>query len=532
MTLPLAVERYDTTDQLFRNDLEHYCAKLARIQTKGGKIVPFKWREAQRQLHKRIEKQLDSRGLVRAIVLKARRLGVSTYVGARYYHRSSLWRGRNAFILTHEDKATNELFELVKLIHSNMPLDYRPDTDAANEKELAFAGMNGGYRVGTAHNTEGMGRGLTLQLFHGSEVAHWRGAEGHAAGIMKTVSLVPETEMILESTARGVGGMFYDQWGLAERGQSDFIPIFLPWTLDPDNARKPPKNYEPSAEEEEYQRLFKLTDEQLCWAHFENVNLGGEPGIICPLFRQENPATAAEAFQSATGDAFISPESVMRARRLTIADQSHMPRVLGVDVARNLGGGDQTRIIDRQGRKAGVIDERLQTDNTVVVANRIMKILRDNPNIAKAYIDITGGLGAGPYDICRTNGFARRVAGINFGEVAMDGERFVNKRAEMWGLMRDWLLDPGGADIPDDDEWQRNLCAPVHVPPDANSRIKLEAKERIKKRVGFSPDIGDALGLTFAEVLPVDMGDDRPKWMRKLEADHDDDDDASGWETA
>jgi hypothetical protein len=63
--------------------------------------------------------------LVRAIILKARRLGVSTYVGARFYHCSTMWLGRRAFILTHEDRATQELFGLVKRIHENMAPDYR-----------------------------------------------------------------------------------------------------------------------------------------------------------------------------------------------------------------------------------------------------------------------------------------------------------------------------------------------------------------------------------------------------------------------
>jgi hypothetical protein len=65
---------------------------------------------------------------VRAIILKARRLGISTYVGARFYQPLTLWLGRNAFILTHEDKSTQELFDLVKRIHEHMPLDYRPQT--------------------------------------------------------------------------------------------------------------------------------------------------------------------------------------------------------------------------------------------------------------------------------------------------------------------------------------------------------------------------------------------------------------------
>lgn len=525
MTLAERIASYEETDRLLRSDLRRYCSNLVMIQDKAGNIVPFQWRRAQVELHKRIERQLDARGLVRTIVLKARRLGISTYVGARFYHNATLNLGRNAFILTHEDKSTKELFDLVKLIHERMPDDYRPDTVAANENELAFGGgMNGGYRVGTAKNITGLGRGMTLQLFHGSEVGFWAHAQKHAAGIMKAVSLVPGTEMILESTANGVGGLFYDQWILAEKGLSDYIPIFLPWYIDPDNVRELPANFDPSDEEEQYQRIYKLSDEQLCWAHFENVAVGGQPGIFCPMFRQENPATAAEAFQTTGSNSFLPSEAILRARRLELQPKSykHLPRVLGVDVAR--GGADQTRIVDRQGRKAGRIDEKMHSDDLVQIAHRVATILRDNADIRRAFIDVTG-VGAGVYDTLRNNGFNSRVVAVNYGSQAQEPGKYVNRRAEMWGRMKEWFLDPGGADIPDDDEWQRHIAAPGYK-YDANSRLQLEKKEDIKKRVGLSPDVGDALAQTFANILPIDEPDNAPKWLRE-----EIDEESGSWET-
>lgn len=525
MSLAERVRAYADVDRQMRGDLAHYCAKLIRIQTKTGELKPFTFNEAQRRLHAKLEKQLDARGLVRAIILKARRLGISTYVGARFYQKSTLWLGRNAFILTHEDKSTQELFDLVKRMHDNMARDFRPATEAANANELSFAGLDGGYRIGTAKNTSGTGRGLTLQLFHGSEVAFWAHAEKHFAGVMKAVSLVPDTEMILESTANGVGGTFYDQWNLAEKGLSDFIPIFLPWYIDPQNTRELPADYEPSDEEEEYQRLYKLTDGQLCWAHFENIALGGIPGKLCPMYRQENPATAAEAFQTTGTDSFIPSEAILRARRLEIAPRTYkgLPRVLGVDVAR--GGSDRTRLVDRQGRKAGRINEVMHTDDLMQIAHKVMRALRDNDDIRRAYIDVTG-VGAGVYDICRANNFGLRVAGINFGSQAEEPARYLNRRAEMHGRMKDWFLDPGGADIPDDDEAHRHLAGPSFK-YDANSRLQIEDKKTMKKRLGFSPDWGDALALTFAEILPVEEPDERPKWM----ADHEQDEDGGDFMT-
>ena len=418
MSLPERLDRYEGADRLMRDDLRHYCAKLVRIGTKKpGEVVPFIWNKAQEELHNRLERQRDSRGLVRALVLKARRLGISTYVGARFYHRTSLWRGHHSFILTHEDKATQALFDMVRRMHENMPSDYRHALMAANENELDFANMESGYRVGTAKNVSGLGRGGTLQLFHGSEAAFWAQASKHlgrrAAGRSRWCRAPKRSS---RAPANGVGGEFYEQWGNAEKGLSDFIPIFLPWYIDPDNARALPSDYEPSLEEEEYQRLYKLTPEQLCWVHFENINLGGEPGKLCPTFRQENPATAPEAFQTTGTDSFIPNEAILRARRFKAPDQSRLPRVLGIDSARSTGdAGDDTRIVDRQGRKAGTIDVRLRTDDETKIAFEVSKILRDHPDIRRAFFDVTGGYGAGAYDICRANGFEQRVRAINFG---------------------------------------------------------------------------------------------------------------------
>jgi hypothetical protein len=525
MTLPAKVAKYANADRKFREDLRHYCSKLVKIQGKDGKLVPFVWNEGQVELHKRLERQLDARGLVRALILKARQLGCSTYIGARYYQKTSLWRGRRAFILTHEDKATQQLFSMTSRIHANMPVDYRLSTEIANANELAFEDTNSSYRIGTARNTQGTGRSLTLQLFHGSEVAFWAPAEVHFAAVLQAVPLIPGTEVILETTGNGVGGTFYDQWGLAERGLSDFIAIFLPWYIDPSYSRQLTTGYEPSQEELKYQRLYKLNDEQICWLHFKNIELGGEPGKLCSLFKQEYPATAAEAFQASSGNSLIGDEYILAARRNKAADQSFLPRVIGMDVARSTKDArdkhgkllkrDATRIVDRQGRKAGTIDEAYWSDDPVFLASRLMKLLVDNPDIRKAFVDVTEGMGAAIVSICRSNGFEDRVAGVNFGSSAQEENLYPNRRCEMAGRARDWFKDPGGADIPDNDLAHRHIAASQYK-HDANSRLVLEPKADIKSRLGFSPDWFDALILTFAEILSIDMPDKKPKWAEGL----------------
>jgi len=519
-----------TTDRRMRDDLRHYCAKLVKIQDKSGKRVPFRWNEAQARLHARIEKQLDARGLVRALVLKARQTGVSTYFGARFYRKTSLWQGQHTYILTHEDKATQQLFGMAKFIHDNMPTAYKPATGASNEHELSFPSLGANYRVGTARNVEGSGRALTLQNFHGSEVPFWRQAHAHFAAVLQAVPLIDGTEVALEGTSAGPQGTFYEQWALAEKGLSDFITIFLPWFIEPGYAREVDTSFDPSIEEIKYQQLYKLTDDQLCWAHYKNIELGGSPGDIGSEFKREYPAIAAEAFQAGSANSLIADEYVLAARRFKAGKQDGLPRTLGVDVARSnkdekdksgkILQRDATRLIDRQGRKMGQIDEEYYSDDATFIAAKVMKHLRDKPDIRKAYIDASEGMGAAVVSIVKSNGFEKRVAGINFGQDAQEPDLYPNRRCEMWGRMRDWFKDPGGAEIPDSDVAQRHLTAPRYQ-HDPNGRLVLEKKEKIKGRTGFSPDWGDAAALNFAEILAVEIPDERPKWMKDAEVDDD-----------
>jgi hypothetical protein len=171
--------------------------------------------------------------------------------------------------------------------------------------------------------------------------------------------------------------------------------------------------------------------------------------------------------------------------------------VLGVDVAR--GGRDKTRIIDRQGRRAGrLCDVTLDTRDLMQIVGRVAREI-DRLDPAAVFVDGTG-IGAGVYDRLRELGH-KGVHLVNFGGKAHSGDRYANKRAEMWADMASWLGDGGGADIPDRDEWQASLCAPGYA-FDSSSRLQMEAKDKIRTRVGFSPDVGDALALTFAEDVP------------------------------
>ena len=184
---------------------------------------------AQRHVHALLEEQRAKTGRVRAIILKGRQQGCSTYVGGRLLHRVTHMRGQHCFILTHEEQATQTLFKLVDVFLKHV--DDPPSVSVANANELYFDELNSGYKVATA-GTKGVGRSSTVQLFHGSEVALWPHAQTHAAGVMQAVPDLPGTEVILESTALGFGNFFHKLWRDAETGVSDYLPIFVPWYWD------------------------------------------------------------------------------------------------------------------------------------------------------------------------------------------------------------------------------------------------------------------------------------------------------------
>jgi hypothetical protein len=97
--------------------------QLLKIRTKSGEIVPLKLNRGQRFLHERWNGSARPASRVRAIIVKGRQMGISTYLQARYYWR--LWaregHALNAFILTHEDPATENLFGMAQRFHDHMP---------------------------------------------------------------------------------------------------------------------------------------------------------------------------------------------------------------------------------------------------------------------------------------------------------------------------------------------------------------------------------------------------------------------------
>lgn len=186
-------------------------------------------------------------------------------------------------------------------------------------------------------------------------------------------------------------------------------------------------------------------------------------------------------------------------KELLEEDIAGAPVILGVDVARF--GGDRSVIFRRQGLCAFEPEVYQDIDNMTFAGHLARAINNYKPDA----VFVDAGRGEGVIDRCRQLGYD--VTEVNFGARASEHNRYANKRTEMWDSCREWL--EAGGSIPDTLALKTELSTPeYHF--DAANRMVLEKKDEVKKRMGRSPDIADALVLTFAEpVFPRSALKDR-----------------------
>lgn len=204
-------------------------------------------------------------------------------------------------------------------------------------------------------------------------------------------------------------------------------------------------------------------------------------------------------FTASSDDTLISLDEVNSSlgRQADLDASANWPLVIGVDIARF--GEDATVFFPRRGlyvMSPTVLRKRSNTD----VAQRLLALISE---LRPKMVNIDQGNGTGVIDLVRDLAPSSvTVNEVPFGSKALEDKRYFNRRSEMWSLMRDWLR--GGAALPVDKATAKILQAELSSPLysfDAAGRIKLEAKDEIRKRLSHSTDLGDALALTFA--VPV-----------------------------
>lgn len=199
-------------------------------------------------------------------------------------------------------------------------------------------------------------------------------------------------------------------------------------------------------------------------------------------------------------DQFISPQLVDDAFARDKYKDETAPRVMGIDPAR--GGADSTVIVVRQGRDLLSI-KRYHGEDTMAIVGRVIDAMEEfKPTMT--VID-EGGLGYGILD--RLNEQRYKVRGVNFGWKAKNSIMYGNKRAEIWGTMKDWLKS---ASISQDRQLKADLTGPTKKPNSAGT-IFLEGKKEMRARGLASPDAADALAVTFAFPIAHREAVDKPR---------------------
>lgn len=486
--------------EYYRADFLRFAADCLWIRPKKGGLVRFVPNEAQIDFIDRFITAMEMKGYARFIILKARQMGFSTLIEALIYWWTINHAGTKSLVLTHLDSSTKELFEITKRYHDYTPEEFKTAASRASVNELAFTGIDCAIKTATA-GSKNVGHGSTIQCLHWSEVSRSKNQEDMTAGVMQTVPTGEGSMIFLESTANGPGDYFHSTWEAALRGESEFEPVFYPWTVMTEYAISA-EGVKFSEEELAYQQLHNITDEQLAWRQSKIRSFKGSEERKIALFAEQYPITAEEAFQSAEGS-LISGDSVTKARKAKYEPIG--PIIMGVDPARR--GKDSTGIVIRQGRKV-VKTIRLKIPNTMLVAERCAKLITEF-NADAVFID-TIGIGAGVYDRLEQLGYKDRIFEAIASNTADNDDAYVNKRAEMWDRMSEWL--DAGADIPDNDLFASDLLLPKYD-HDSKDRLLLEPKKKMPR----SPDVGDALAMTFylKNVVPRSQQPDEYEGIRR-----------------
>lgn len=483
--------------QRLRDSQQFYAAKCLKILSKDGKIIPFIYNSAQLYMDMKLREQYSKVGFIRAVIVKGRQQGLSTKTEGNYFHDTQFYPNRNAFILTHHSESSDHLFGMVKRFYDNLPPPLQEPPIKRNEDEFIFAN-NSQYAVGTARSGQ-IGRGRTLQLFHGSEVAYWENSAQLAKGVLNAIADVAGTSIIFESTSNGPGDYFHSRAMQAQVATDprDFQLIFIPWFWQPEYTR-PTGGFILDGEEADLLRRYEsigMTIAHLAWRRYkiESSVIGGDVEAAVLDFKREYPNDIDEAFES-TGRRFFSPETINAGARRwkdrAKAEKPYGAKILGIDGGR---AGDPTGFCLRHGRRIEKIWELTNMDS-MRLAGIVIKLIQTE-DLDMVFFDAAHGYGA--YDRCVELGWGRYVQLVHFNEGATHKERWRNKRSEMHGDFRDWLAEEDG-ELPDDPGLITEMRSVPEEKQTSNGINYVVDKDEIKKVLGRSPNKLDATILTFA----------------------------------
>lgn len=226
-----------------RKDFYRYCKNNLKIKDKHSRIVPFVPNAPQRVLIDYVLLCIKEKRPVKAIILKARQMGLSTAVEAIIYWWTSTNKNINSVIIGHEESSSKNLYMMFRRYYDNTNPLFKPSIHFNTRTDLSFerfddtgkqVGLGSTIKTATAGN-KAAGRSDTINLLHASELGEWENGEDLVASLLETVPDEPVMDkpsmMFLESTAKGRGNYFHKEFKNAVKGANNFVPFFFPWWI-------------------------------------------------------------------------------------------------------------------------------------------------------------------------------------------------------------------------------------------------------------------------------------------------------------
>jgi len=487
-------------------DFDKYREFIKIRPREGGERKPFVLNNAQTVLHQKVDAELKEFGMVRALIPKARRMGVSTYIGSRYFHSTATSYGRRAQVVAHRTDSAANLHREIKEFCEGLPPALRPHIGATNARELIFDILKSLYKVSSAEGGD-IGRSDDFHLLHLSEAAFFDNTEDLSSGLLQTVQNLPGTEIAMESTGNGQSGMFFNMCEEAMRANNKgpWRCHFLPWRLMPEYVRHDlPFAWKASRDFEDYAKLHGLSREQLYWFWMQNYTIatmnGGQPDLIHRLTRQEYPAIYSECFMADSTLDFFKASLISAAMVATPRPSAGALKILAIDPAGD--GQDKAFVADRQGSAIGArIWGELATPDSNVQADWLVEQFK-RYNMDCIAIDSTG-MGKAVLDATRLRmrmHGPEKVIAVGFGHGAHNAVQYANRRSELHGKFGVWLQSD--VSIPNDKLLQEEAAAykwgvgGCHR--NENAQLLMTPKEKIRKELGRSPDRLDVCAVAMA----------------------------------
>jgi hypothetical protein len=488
-------------------NFDYYREKFMRIRPReGGERIPFILNSPQKFLHARIEREREVFGMVRALIPKARRMGVSSYIGGCYFHQTATMFGRRAQVVAHRADSAGNLHREIKEFANGLPPAVRPSIGATNSYELIFDRLKSLYKVASADGGD-IGRSDDFHLLHLSEAAFFDNTEDLSSGLLQTVQDMPGTEITQESTGNGQSGMFYNMCEEAHKqnNKGPWRIHFLPWGLMPEYRIANPSGWIAPRDFEDYAKLHGLDREQLYFFWLKNYTIatmnGGQPETIHRLTRQEYPAVYSECFMADSTLDFYPASLIQAAMTSKAAPSAGALKLLVVDPAGD--GQDKPFVCDRQGSAIGArVWGELASRDANVASDWLVATFR-RFDMDAILIDGTGGYGRDLIAGCRLRMRElgpEKIVAVVFSHGALNEVQYGNRRAELHDKLLRWL--GGRVSMPNDKmaqeeaaayKWGVNACR-----RDEKARLFMTPKEKIRKEIGRSPDRWDCCAISMA----------------------------------